>query len=184
MIATLWWTRASAAGSCQRSARRWSLSTSWPGRSILRQRIMSVILHPPRPRVATPKKPGLALRGSERVPVTIRGHKRRSPAPAMPLVGSTSSAASDYGRAQQSTAAAETRLGDGRLWCSENKRTARIEPHTALIYPVEKFSADTLSSRCWLPSQRSRSSRCGDRGFESISLQRRVTRTRAKRQIS
>src|SRR6516225_541974 len=80
------------------------------------------------------QKPGLALRGSERVPVTIRGHKRRSPAPAMPLVGSTSSAAPDYGRAQQSTAAAETRLGDGRLWCSENKRTARIEPHTALIY--------------------------------------------------
>ena len=44
MIATLWWTRASAAGSSQRSSRRWSLSTSWPGRSILRQRIMSVIL--------------------------------------------------------------------------------------------------------------------------------------------
>ena len=34
-------------------------------RSILRQRIMSVILHPPKPRVATPRKPAVALRGSE-----------------------------------------------------------------------------------------------------------------------
>ena len=66
----------------QRSSRRWSLPSSWLGRSTLRQRIMSVILHPPRPRVATPRKLGLALRGSERVPVAIRGHTRRSPTPA------------------------------------------------------------------------------------------------------